>query len=241
MLPERVKEHPRLQPYATTPAHVISAYAEVVAAVVLFVWGMVGAVSGFSHGPAWEYLTRQPQLTHRDFFAMGALGYLAYLLRPTTWLLLYCFAEGVVRAYEAAFWGRHLGLGAVWLGWQLGRWTRRGVRRRRLDVLLGPKRPDQIVVLPPGGTVALEVLTVEDKPWSDTQVVELDGAFYELTGRELVRRGRWHWWRYRFLPLGDNEVIRGAVVRLSASLGPPGDDRARADAGAGPGSQSVSS
>lgn len=232
VLPERFKEHARLQPYASTSAHVISAYAEVVVSVTLFIWGMIGAVSGFSHGPAWEYLVHQPQLTQRDFFAMGALGYLVYLTRPTTWLLLYCFAEGVVRALEAAFSGRHIGLGAVWLAWQLGRQTRRGVRRRRLDSLLGPSRPDEIVVLPPGRTVALEVFTVEEKPWSDTQVVELDGGFFELAARQLVRRGRWHAWRYQFLPLGDNEVIRGAVIRLANPQAQ--NETARTVAGAGP-------
>lgn len=216
VLPERVKEHPRLQPYATVAAHLLSAYAEVVAAVSLFVWGMIRAVSGFSHGPAWQYLVSKPLLTHRDFFAMGALGYVSYLAQPTTWLLLYCFAEGVVRAYEAAFSDRRIGLGVVWLGWQLGRLARHGVRRRRLDRLLGPTRPDELVLLPRGGPIALEVFTVEDKPWSETQVVEFEGAFYELAGRQLVRRGRWHAWRYEFLPLGDNEVIRGAIVRLAA-------------------------
>lgn len=240
VLPERSKEHPRLQPYATTSAHLVSAFAEIAAAVILFVWGMIGAVSGFSHGPAWEYLVRQPQLTQRDFFAMGALGYLVYLTRPTTWLLLYCFAEGVVRALEAAFWGRHLGLGVVWLGWQLGRQTGRGLRRRRLDTLLGPGRPDEIVILPPGRTVALEIFTVEDKPWSDTQVVELDGGFYELATRQLVRRGRWHAWRYQFLPLGDNEVIRGSFVRLPPTTGRRADEEARAGERAGPRSRSFS-
>lgn len=233
VLPERVKEHPRLQPYATTSAHAVSAYVEVVVAVAFFVKGMLVAVSGFSHGPGWEYLVRQPELTQRDFFAMGALGYLAYLLQPITWVLLYCFAEGVVRALEALVTGRHLGLGFVWLAWRAGRLFRQTLHRRRLDLLLGPPRPDEIIRLPSGRTIALEVYSVESKPWSETQVVEVDGAFFELAGRNLVRRGRWHAWRYQFLPLGENEVIRGAIIPLGRLTSEPPDSEARAFIGAG--------
>lgn len=233
VLPEQVKEHERLQPYRSTAAHLFSAYAEMAISAALFVLGMLAAVSSFSHGPAWEYLARQPTLAHRDFFAMGALGYLSYLLHPSTWLLLYCFAEGVVRAIEGLINGRHPGLAAVWAVWRLGGWLRRRVHSSHTSIIVGPTRPDEIVMLPFGQPIALEIFSVEEKPWSEMQVVELNGDFYELATCQLVRHGRWNAWRYQFLPLGGGEVIRGSIVRLSAPQVQSRHDSARTETGAG--------
>lgn len=233
VLPERVKEHEKLQPYRSTAAHLLSAYAEMAISAALFVLGMLAAVSGFSHGPAWEYLVRQPTLTHRDFFAMGALGYLSFLLQPSTWLLLYCFAEGVVRAIEGVIHGRHPGLGVVWAVWRIGGWLRRRARAGKTSLSVGPTRPDEIVVLAAGEPIALEIFSVEEKLWSEMQVVELNGAFYELATCQLVPHGRWKAWRYQFLPLGEGEVIRGSIVRLAAGRAKPRHDLARTETGAG--------
>lgn len=234
VLPERVKEHERLQPYHSTAAHLLSAWAEMAISATLFVLGMLAAVSGFSHGPAWEYLQRQPTLTHRDFFAMGALGYISYLLHPTTWLLLYGFAEGVVRAVEVGINGRSPGVAPVWAVWRLGGWLRQRMQKSRTNLLVGPTRPDEIVRIPEGQPITLEIFSVEEKPWSEMQVVELDGRFYELVARELVPHGRWQAWRYQFGELGGGEVIRGAIIHLGVSHVQAIQEPARADVGAGP-------
>lgn len=235
VLPERVKSRDRLQPYVSTVAHVLSAYLEVALAAGLFVWGMISWVSGFSHGAGWTYLTSQPTLGYGDFFAMGALGYISYLFRPTTWLILYCFAEGVVRALEAAFWDRPVGLGFVSLGWRVATWARTFARHRRLVTLIGPPRPDEIVRPARTRSGLLEIYSVEEKPWSDYQVVELDEEFYQLATRQVVPHGPHHAWRYQLHRMETSEVLRGAIVHL-ATPGPvaPDSERARTEHGAGP-------
>ena len=120
---------------------------------------------------------------------MGALGYISYLFRPTTWLILYCFAEGIVRALEAAFWERPLGLGVVSLGWRAATWVRQTGRRHHLATLIGPPRPDEIVLPARSRRGLLEIFSVEEKPWSDYQVVELDDEFYQLATRQVVPHG----------------------------------------------------
>lgn len=236
VLPERVKSHDRLQPYVSTVAHVLSAYLEVVLAAGFFTWGMISWVSSFSHGAGWTYLTSQPSLGYGDFFAMGALGYVSYLFRPTTWLILYCFAEGIVRALEAAFWDRPVGLGFVSLGWRLVTWARTSARRQHLATLLGPSRQDEIVRPTHTRSGLLEIYSVQEKPWSDYQVVELDEEFYQLATRQVVPHGLHHAWRYQLHRMETSDVLRGAIVRLSPP-GPAATDtaRARAESGAGPG------
>lgn len=235
VLPERVKGHDRLQPYVSTVAHVLSAYLEAAFAAGFFIWGLISWVSRFSHGPGWTYLTSQPTLGYDDFFAMGALAYVSYLFRPTTWLLLYCFAEGVVRAMEAAFWDRPLGLGAVSLGWRIATWARQTNRRQYLAALIGPLRPDEIVLPAQSRMGLLEIFSVEEKPWSDYQVVELDDEFYQLATRHVVPHGPYHAWRYQLHRMETSDVLRGAIVRLTTLLPVAADkERARTPNGAGP-------
>jgi hypothetical protein len=235
VLPERVKSHERLQPYVSTLAHIFSAYVELALAAGLFIWGMISWVSRFSHGAGWTYLTSQPTLGYNDFFAMGALGYLSYLFHPTTWLILYCFAEGMVRALEAAFWERPLGLGVVSLGWRAATWVRQTGRRHHLATLIGPTRADEIVRPTQSRRGLLEIYSVEEKPWSDYQVVELDDEFFQLATRQVVPHGPHHAWRYQLHRLETSEVLRGAIVRLTtASQVAPDKERARTESGASP-------
>jgi hypothetical protein len=235
VLPERVKSHDRLQPYVSTVAHVLSAYVEVVLATGLFVWGMISWVSRFSHGAGWTYLTSQPGLGYNDFFAVGALGYLSYLFRPTTWLILYCFAEGIVRALEAAFWDRPVGLGVVSVGWRVATWAHSSARRRPLATLIGPPRPDEIVLPTQSRRGLLEIYSVEEKPWSDYQEVELDEEFYQLATRQVVPHGPHHAWRYQLHRMEPSDVLRGAIVRLPMPPAAAADkERARTPSGTGP-------
>lgn len=235
VLPEHVKSGSRLQPYVSASAHVLSAYVEIAVSAGLFIRGLVTWVSRFSHGPGWTYLTSQPTLRVNDFFAMGALAYLSFLLRPTTWLIVYCFAEGIVRAVEAVISDRPLGLGAVSLGWRLAARVGRAGRRHHVATLVGPHRPDEIVRPPQSRWGMLEIFSVEEKPWFDNQVVELDDEFYQLATRQVVPHGRHHAWRYQLHRMETSDILRGVIVRLSQSAPTPADRQGnRAEVGAVP-------
>jgi hypothetical protein len=221
LLPERVKQRDALAPFASVSAHVVSGLAEIVVSVGLFIVGMIRYVASFSAGPGTIYLVHQPTLGYGDFFGMGALGFLSYLIRPTTLLLLYCFAEGIVRALEAAVWERMLGLALVSVPWRLALRARRALAHARTAALLGPPRPDELVPPERSRSRLLELYSAEEKPWSDYQVVELDGCFFELATRRLVPHGPHHAYRYQFHPLEEREVIRGTIVKLPS--GPPAE------------------
>jgi len=224
-LPEGVKREGRLAFFLSPAAHVASGVVELAASAGLFINGMIGYVQAFNAGPGLVYLESRPSLTTGDFFGIGALAYLSYLIRPTSLLLVYCFGEGIARALHAAVWEGLPGIALLAVPWRLARRLRRGLARANVTSLLGPARPDEIVPASASRSRLFEVYSFEEKPWSEVQVVEHEGSFYQLATRRLVRRGAHHAFRYQFHPLEEREVIRGAIVTLPASG--PGDGEPR--------------
>ncbi len=220
VLPERVKVKLPWCEYSTVSAHVASGVSEVLGGVALFGAGLLPYVTSFSRGAGYTYVAHQPTLHHSDFFAVGALGYLSYLLHPVAIVSLYVLGEGTVRALDAALTGRRLGLAFLSVPHWVFLRLRRLAAKSRLEHDLGPARPD-VVLLPeatPDGR--LVIVSRDRKEWSDVQVVELGGRFYQLTAVELVREGALLSWRYRFRTLDPAEIIRGDVVRLEAPRAP---------------------
>lgn len=215
VLPEHLKSEERWQPYATPAMHVLSGLAECFLCAVAFIVGLISYVSSFARTSGWTYLAHQPTLGYGDFFAVGALGYVSYFVQPLSLLLLYLYAEGAVRAFEAAFSGRMLGLGLVSLGWRVSAALSRRAERARIAALLGPPRPDEVIAPADSRSGMLEIYSVEDKPWSAMQVVEWREQFFILATRELGRRGKWYAYRYQLHPLEEREVIRGSIARLT--------------------------
>jgi hypothetical protein len=232
VLPERLKQEDRWAPFATPSAHVASGLAEIALCAALFIVGMISYVTAFSGGPGTTYLVSRPSLNYGDFFGMGILGFLSYLIRPTSLLLLYCFGEGILRALEAAVWERMLGIALISVPWRLVLRARRAAERAETAALLGPPRPDEIVPSEQSRSHLFEVYSFEVKPWSDYQVVEHEGRFYVLATRTMVPHGAYHAYRYQFHPLEEREVIRGTIVNLTPS--PPRDTAAAAAATAEP-------
>ncbi len=228
-LPERVKREGPLAAYLTPGAHVASGMAETFLCAGMFINGMISYVQAFNAGPGLTYLMSQPTLTHGDFFGVGALAYISYLVRPTSLLLLYCFGEGITRALHAAIWEGVSGIALIAVPWRLARRLRRAVARANVSSLLGPARPDEIVPATASRSRMFEVYSCEEKPWFEYQIVEHQGDFYQLASRRLVRRGVHHAYRYQFHPLEEREVLRGAIVKLGADAPPaqPASDKVR--------------
>ncbi len=212
--------------YASPAAHIVSGWVETFLSAALFVVGLLLYVDGFNQGAGWTYVVHQPTLTPGDFFGVGALGYLSYMLTPTAWVTVYCFGEGILRALDAAFSARMLGMAVVALPWRAVEAAGRGRQRARMALLLGPERPDEVVAWE-GANAALTVFASRRKPWAPRQVIEYRGEFFRLLGVVLARQGGHGAFRYDFARLEPREVIRGALVHYG-----PGEQPA-ADAGSG--------
>ena len=232
--PESVKRSGWPSAYASAAAHAFGGWVEALASAGLFGIGFLRYVSGFVQSTGWTYLSKKPgTLGYGDFFGMGALGYVSYLVTPVAWVTLYCFAEGILRALDAAFSERMLGMAFVALPWRGALAVKKVIRRRRHENLLGPDRPDEVVLGKAGASVALTVFAAREMPWADYQVIEYAGDFYRSVSKRIVERGGYHAYRYDFRHLEPGEVIRGVLLRYPPNEeAPPGTSARGADHGA---------
>jgi hypothetical protein len=221
-LPESVKRSGWPSAYASAGAHVFGGWVEALVSASLFGLGFLNYVAAFLQGPGETYLMRKPgALTHADFFGTGALGYVSFLFTPVAWVTLFCFVEGILRALDAVFSERMLGMAFVALPWRGVRAVRTAARRKRHEAILGPDRPDEVVTGKAGEAVALTIFAAREKPWADHQVIEVEGDFYEAVGKRLVERSGHHAYRYDFRHLDHGEVIRGMLLRYPSEAGAP--------------------
>lgn len=220
-LPEHVKRG-RFAEYASPAAHIVSGWVETFVSASLFVVGLLAYLTGFSHGTGWTYLSNLPTSTIWDWRGVGVIGYLSYLLTPIAWVTVFCFGEGILRALDTAFSGRMLGIAFVALPWRAVEAIQRASRRAQRDRLLGPERPDEVVVWADGGAVALTVYASREKPWIEHQVIEFREEVLRAVGKTLLRRGDHHAFRYDFRHLEPGEVIRGVLVRYDPDATPAG-------------------
>ncbi|HVN32559.1 MAG TPA: hypothetical protein VMT45_11295 [Thermoanaerobaculaceae bacterium] len=225
--PESTKRTGWPSVYASGAAHAFGGWVEALVSAGLFGVGFLNYVTRFLQGPGGTFLLRKPgSLTYGDLFGTGALGYVSYLFTPAAWVTLFCFVEGILRALDAAFSERMLGMAFVALPWRASLAVTRAAGRKRHQALLGPERPDEVVTGKSGEEVALTIFAAREKPWADNQVIEHEGDFYEVIGKRLVERGGHRAYRYDFRHLDHGEVIRGVLVPYEPSRqGKPGMGR----------------
>jgi hypothetical protein len=219
--PERVKREGWPTYYASVAAHVFSGWVEVLISVGVFGIGLLRYLNTFTNTTGWTYLSNLPSSTIWDWRGVGLVGALSYLLTPLAWVSLYCIVEGVLRALDAVFSERMLGVALVVLPWRVAAALRRLKASRRLQDLLGPERPDEVVNGEAGSAVALTIFTAREKPWSEHQVLEYRDDFYTVVRRQLVPRGAHHAYRYELHHLEHGEVIRGVLVRYAPEADAP--------------------
>jgi hypothetical protein len=229
--PESVKRSGWPCAYASAAAHAFGGWVESLAAAGLFGIGFLRYVSGFVQGPGGTYLTQKPgTLTYGDFFGTGALGYVSYLFTPVAWVTVFCVVEGLLRALDAAYSERMLGMAFVALPWRAVVAAKGMIGRKRNVSRLGPDRPDEVIVGKAGAPVALTIFAAREKPWADYQVIEYSGDFYEAIGKRVVERGGYHAYRYDFRHLDHGDVIRGVLFHFPPDDAPPTGTSARGQA-----------
>lgn len=139
----------------------------------------------------------------------GPLIWLAWALRPMTWLLASVCLTGVARLVTFGVSREAFGEPLVWLPLRLfqafGRLRDNLLRRRRF----GPLRPDRIL-LEPGSD--LVVLSCRPKPdWNELVTIEVAGLFYRLHRVEERQDGRFWTYAHSLQEAPPHEVIRFLV------------------------------
>lgn len=137
----------------------------------------------------------------------GAVVWLAWLLRPTTWLVISIPLVGLLRSSAYLASRQAIAEPAVWAMLRLHAALMRlaGASRRRIE-FGAADLPDEIE---PGEGSGLAVLSARPKPaWNTLVTIEIDGRFYRLVLSDRVERDGRHRHRYLLEEAPEHEVIR---------------------------------
>jgi hypothetical protein len=161
---------------------------------------------------ATEFLRQAERATPTTEQAMGltlggAVVWLAWLLRPTTWLLISIPLVGLLRSSAYLTSREAVAEPAVWALLRLRSALTRlaGASRQRLE-FGAADAPDEIEIADDGAVV---VLSARPRPaWSELVTIEIDGRFYRVAWHDRVERDGRHRHRYRLEEAPEHEVIR---------------------------------
>jgi hypothetical protein len=150
-----------------------------------------------------------PSLTSTHFRGTGMMGWLVWLIWPTSWPWSYLALVGLVRCATFAITREAVGeplLIPILRVLQARR--RQGAERRRLEEL-GPPRSDRIRRV----GEALEVVASRPKPdWEPSvTTVEIAGDYFRVEAVEERFDGRWVSLVYRLRPASETGAIRRLV------------------------------
>jgi hypothetical protein len=139
----------------------------------------------------------------------GAIIWLAWVLRPTTWLLASLPVVGIARLVAFAATGDAFGEPFVWLILRARQLLAVPVRSLRRRSRFGPERPDRVEREPGCGLV---VLSGRPKPeWNELVSLEIGGRFYRLLRTEERPDRGWSAHAYLLKEAEPNEVLRGLL------------------------------
>jgi hypothetical protein len=159
-----------------------------------------------------NHLDTQPLDTFEKGLAVtwsGSVVWLAWALKPMTWLLFSIPLVGIARMVAFGVGRDAVGEPIVWLGIRAAQALRKLFgkleRRRRF----GPLRPDRLLR---GKGSDLIVLSCRPKPdWNERITIEINERFYRLQRVEERRDGAW-WVHAHLLQEADpNEIFRGLI------------------------------
>jgi hypothetical protein len=209
LLPERMKEQPRLQGYAGTGLHIASGMSEMAIGAVLWARGFLPHLDAYND---------------RMFAAAGAAGATGglgifgvadYIVQPLSIFYTYVVVEGLVRTFVAVFVRRCFGVAPLGLLYRAFGGSIEFLEKEERRGLRGPETPDRVFTAE--GQDILEVQSWAPKDWGDRQILEYGGEFYILTDHKFALAGMHYRYRYRFRKLKEGEIIRGSVVKYEAA------------------------
>jgi hypothetical protein len=137
----------------------------------------------------------------------GAILWLDWLLRPTSWLLLSLPLVGLLRVTAYFTVREAVAEPAAWAGARLLRLLRRARDAARERAEYGDAaQPDELVAGPLGELI---VLTARLRPeWSDAVTIAIGERYYRVAGRDRSYRAGLKRHRYRLVEAPEHEVIR---------------------------------
>jgi hypothetical protein len=143
------------------------------------------------------------------FTQSGAVMWLTWALRPTTWLLASIAVVGVARLVAFAVDHDAVGEPSVWLGLRAARALRRAFAALRRRQRYGSERPD--LLLHERGC-DLVVVSRSPKPeWNDLVTVAIGTRFFRLIGHEERPDRGFTAHAYLLKEADPSEVFRGLV------------------------------
>lgn len=140
----------------------------------------------------------------------GAVLWLVWLIRPTTWVLISIPLVGLLRVAAFMTTRQAIAEPAVWAGVRLVTLGRERVARTRERAEFGAAtEPDEVDA---EGGHELFVHTARPRSdWNEGVTIEVAGRYYRVTDLDFVARAGRRRYRYRLTEAGEHDVIRRYV------------------------------
>ena len=189
---------------------------EFIGGALWFYESAMGVLRPMADAIATEYLAQADQRTvgaeeTLGFTWGGALLWVFWLIRPTTWFIISVPIVGLLRV--AAFMTTRTSI-AEPLVWALVRLVtlgrERADRARERAQFGAADEPDDVEA---EGANELFVYTPRSRPvWTEGATIDVAGRYYRVTGLDFVERAGRRRFRYRLTEAGEHEVIRRYVA-----------------------------
>ena len=141
-----------------------------------------------------------------NFPRLGLLGFIFVALSPVTWVIVWFYFEGVVRALGAAFTGEIVGTLPLWIIDRSVRALRRRIENRwRLPLL-----PDEVTWHNDGQHEVLRIMSCRPKPtWESHPTIHIKEEFFQV--EESIPGSGPRPYAYQLRRLRPGEIIRAPV------------------------------
>jgi hypothetical protein len=140
---------------------------------------------------------------------VGAVIWLAWVLRPYTWLLASIPLVGIARLVAFGVTREVVGEPLVWAAVRIAQAAGRLLHGSQDLLRFGPERPDRLLQEAESDLI---ILSARPKPeWNERVTIEIDDRFYRL--RRMEERQDGTWWAYAYLlrEAEPGEIIRALV------------------------------
>lgn len=209
--PERSALERRTDGDSGLPSFLIG-IAEFVLGLQWFYESAMTALSGMADTVAEGYLAEANRRTvgpeeTLGFTWSGAVLWIFWLMRPTTWFVISVPIVGLVRVVSYLSSGQAIGEPTVWAATRLFGLVRSRAAAANERARFGAADEPDEVDAESGHELSIYSARAHDD-WNELVTIELDGRYWRVTGHEFVERAGRRRHRYHLTEAGEHEVIR---------------------------------